>query len=162
MQLSLLEKAILVAVLRGVDTLGGLRKLINVGEEELRRAVDRLVALGLLRVERRGLIFKREVLRLTEQGFEEAQRALRELEEAAKRLEDRLEEASVSERPAVLSGLDDIAYIAPLLAWLGLIDLALLAPLAALPVEGGLDEHSDQEDVPEDVDYDEYGDVDVV
>ncbi len=144
MDLGLLEKAVLAALLRGVDSFGGLRRLINVGEDELRRVVNKLVQLGLVRVERRGLIFKREVLKLTEKGFEEAEKAVKELESIARSVEEKLEGKGLRERVEEIGFLDDIAYILPLLTWLGFLDLALLSPLVFMV---------------EDQDYD-YGDMD--
>ena len=158
MELTLLEKAVLAALMRGVDSLSGLKKLVNVDEEALRRAIERLESLGLVKRERRGLILKREVLVLTEKGFEEARRALEELEAVARRVEARLakhEEGRVT-ASQVASELGDLAYIVPLLAWLGLIDLAMLAPLT-LAAQEGYEDLSGGE--PGDYDVEDAGDL---
>jgi DNA-binding MarR family transcriptional regulator len=152
MELSLLDKAILAALARGIDSFSGLRKLVNVEEEALRRAIEKLQSLGLVKVERRGLLIKRDVLVLTERGLEEAEKALRELEEVARRVEERFARVEEGRIPAqrAIEGISDVMMIAPLLAWLGFLDLALLAPLAAMlaeDVESGAEEYEASEEL---------------
>ncbi len=137
MEPTLLEKAVLAALARGVDSFGGLRKLVNVSEDDLRRAVENLIAKGLVKIEKKGWLLKREALVLTERGFEEARKAIDELAKLAQRIEKSLEQFEQRPQTGTLSRdlVDEIMAIAPLLAWLGFIDLALLSPLGLMVAE---------------------------
>ncbi len=88
MELGLLEKGVLAAVLRGYtgeEELLGLFR--GVDPEVVRAALRRLVSMGLLRpVERRRLLFFRERgYVLTEDGLRAAERALSEIREIVRR-----------------------------------------------------------------------------
>ncbi|MET1101586.1 MAG: hypothetical protein ABWW69_03810 [Pyrodictiaceae archaeon] len=149
--LSLLEAAVIAAVAQGIDSIKGLEQLVNVSREELERIILRLANRGLLRIEEKGFIFKRRVLRLTEEGFnklEEARRLLMRAAEEVKGLAERREE-SISDE--VSRSYELLTPIIPLLVWMDLLDAAILAQMTApLPASNVGDSIEDQESIDED------------
>jgi len=143
----LLEAAILVGLAKGVETPGELAKFLRVDRDSIVKVLEQLEAKELVRKERRGLIFKKTVYMLTEKGYEALEEASRKLREAAKELEElgkRLEKKHIEAVEAVSSSkekLEELIAIAPLLSWLGLLDVALASILLTFLV--GLDEQVD-------------------
>ncbi len=124
-----LEDAVLVAIARGVETVGELAEVLNVSREDVERVVERLKAEGLIREEVVGRwIFKKRVLKLTEEGFRRASEAYEKLRRLAEEIRERLSREEGREE------LEDLVvtwgYVLPLLGWLNLLDLALLDSLA--------------------------------
>ncbi len=124
-----LEDAVLVAIARGVETVGELAEVLNVSKEDIERVVEKLRIEGLIREEVVGRwIFKKKVLKLTEEGFKRATEALEKLRKLADEIREKLSSREGSEE------LEDLVvtwgYILPLLGWLNLLDLALLDSLA--------------------------------
>ncbi len=124
-----LEDAVLVAIARGVETVGELADVLNVSREDIERVIEKLRNEGLVREEVVGRwIFKKKVLRLTEEGFKRATEALEKLRKLADEIRERLSSEEGREE------LEDLVvtwgYILPLLGWLNLLDLALLDSLA--------------------------------
>ncbi|PCN50642.1 hypothetical protein B6U99_03220 [Candidatus Geothermarchaeota archaeon ex4572_27] len=118
---SIVEDAVLAAILKGADTLGKLRRVVNVEEAVLRRVLDNLVTRGYVKAERRGLLFKRDAYAVTAEGARAAEAAIRRLEAASREVRRRVERGE---------GLpSDYVAILPLLVWTGLLDIALLSLL---------------------------------
>jgi len=148
------EDLVLVAVLSGADTVESIAEATRLDMASVERAVQKLVAEGMLAYEERGFwIFRRHVLRLTERGFERAQKALEELKKVAEHIRSRLVEARDEELHTLLR---PYASIIPLMVYLGLLDMAFLT----LPLAIGFE---DAEELAEDADVDiENADVDFV
>jgi DNA-binding HxlR family transcriptional regulator len=154
--LGYLESSILVAVSRGINTLGELSGLFRgVDPKVLEASLRSLEASGYLRSELRGFIFKKRVYTLTEKGA-------RALDEAARNVE----KASIEARRLAREGrrVDEwpveLAWILPLLLWLGLIDLALVSSIGYAEeyygdVEGGPEAEAGGEGF--DVDFGDVG-----
>ncbi len=119
-----LEDAVLAALARGAESVSELANALNVDEDDVARVVERLKAEGLVREEVTGWwVFRRRVLRLTEEGFNRASKALERLERIAEEVRRRLSSGEGVE------GLEEVlalTYVIPLLGWLNLIDLALI------------------------------------
>jgi len=127
----LLEAAILVALAKGVETSDKLAELLKADKDSISKILEELEAKGLVKRDVKGFIFKKTVYRLTEKGYEMLEEATRRLKDAAKELEElgkRLEkEHQIVE--TISSSREDFAElitIAPLLSWLGLLDVALM------------------------------------
>ncbi|HIC99335.1 MAG TPA: hypothetical protein EYP08_06840 [Pyrodictiaceae archaeon] len=131
----LLEAAVLVAIAKGIETLDELAELLRVDRDSIVKVLEQLEAKGLVKKERKGLIFKKTVYRLTQEGYEVLEEANRKLREAAKELEEvgkRLEKEHIEASktaPLPREGLAELIAIAPLLSWLGLLDIALMPVL---------------------------------
>ena len=135
------EEAVLVAIARGAGTVEAVSDALGVSRSDVEKALEKLMAEGLVRVEERGWwIFKWRALVLTRRGFEAAARAYEKLAELASRLRERL--ARARESPEALAPAP--AYLFPLMLWMGLLDLALLDILAA---DAGYAPGIDQPDV---------------
>jgi len=135
------EEAVLVAIARGAGTVEAVSDALGVSRSDVEKALEKLMAEGLVRVEERGWwIFKWRALVLTRRGFEAAARAYEKLAELASRLRERL--ARARESPEALAPAP--AYLLPLMLWMGLLDLALLDILAA---DAGYAPGIDQPDV---------------
>lgn len=123
-----LDDAVLVCILLGYDTVDDIAEALRVDRGVVERVVNRLRALDLVRFEEKGFwIFKRRVLRLTDAGFERAMEVRRELERVAERVRADLERGVAPEELVAMYG-----YTLPLLALMGFIDLAMLAPILGL------------------------------
>ena len=120
--LGYLDSAILMAVARGQNTLKALRYLFpGVDPGVLEARLRSLEASGYLASRVKGLIFKTREYFLTEKGARALDEASKKLEEAAERAKSLAEEGRpVSQWPV------ELAWVLPLLLWLGLLDLALL------------------------------------
>ncbi len=126
---SLLEEMVLVAILNGADTIDALEEALKVSREDLEAALTSLEAKGLVKPERKGIVFKKTVYRLTGRGLEEAKKALERVKKLAREVSEKLREARLEEAEPerVRSVLGDQLYsLLPLLAWLGLLELPLL------------------------------------
>jgi len=125
LSLGYLDSSILVAVSRGVNTVDELSRFFKgVDPKVLESRLRSLEASGYLRSELRGLIFKKRVYTLTEKGGRALDEAMKNVEKAsleARRLAR--EGRSVDDWPM------ELAWILPLLLWLGLIDLALISSI---------------------------------
>jgi len=148
----LLEAAVLVALAEGAETPDELAELLRVDRDSIVKVLEQLEAKGLVKKERKGLIFKKTVYRLTEEGYEALEEASRKLREAAKELEElgkrlRKEHTGAAKTaPSSEEGLAELIAIAPLLSWLGLLDVALMPIL--------LSSLADHEEI--DIDEDSY------
>jgi len=147
----LLEAAILVGLAKGVETPSELAKFLRVDRDSIVGVLEQLEAKGLVRKERKGLIFKKTVYMLTEKGYEALEEASRKLREAAKELEElgkelRKEHAGTAKTTSPPGEeLAELIAIAPLLFWLGLLDVALMSIFLsslANQEEIGIDEES--------------------
>ncbi|RLG82318.1 MAG: hypothetical protein DRO39_09605, partial [Thermoprotei archaeon] len=116
---------VLAAVLAGADTVDEIAEALRMDRDAAEKLVRSLMAEGLLVEEERGFwIFRRRVLRLTEKGVEVAQRALEELKRVAEDVRRRVVEARGEELADVLQ---PYAALLPFMAYLGLLDAALLS-----------------------------------
>ncbi len=172
------EAAVLLAVHRGLDTVDKLARYLRASREDVEAIVARLEARGLLRREKRGLILKRTVLRLTEKGLEalpEAERLLSSAAEAARRMLLEPQPGAVQPRyqaapAAATAGFDplELAMILPLLGWLGFLPLSAMeaamlgAMMGSRVEEGGEEAWAEEEsgewgEEGEDVGYEDSG-----
>jgi len=116
---------VLAAVLAGADTVDEIAEALRMDRDAAEKLVRSLMAEGLLVEEERGFwIFRRRVLRLTEKGVGVAQRALEELKRVAEDVRRRVVEARGEELADVLQ---PYAALLPFMAYLGLLDAALLS-----------------------------------
>ncbi len=120
-----IEEGVLAALFRGARTVGDVADALNIGEEDAERILRRLELEGLVKCSEKGWwIFKKLECRLTEKGFEKASKAFEKLVELAKEVRRKVEEggkAALAELPPTTLTL------LPLLAYLGLIDPAIVA-----------------------------------
>ncbi len=133
--LGLIDSALLVAIANGVNSLKSLCHVLSgFSEDVVRRHLESLESKGLVKRRVKGLIFKREVYELTEEGsrmLEEAYSKLREAAEKLKRVAERADHER--EGPEALkralreAGLGlDVLPLVQLMALLGLLDVFLL------------------------------------
>jgi DNA-binding HxlR family transcriptional regulator len=125
MTLGYLDSAILIAIARGYNTLSSLKHMFpGVDPGVLESRLKTLESMGYVRSRVKGLIFKTKEYYLTEKGAEALNEASARLEEAAEEIRRLAQERRpVSEWSG---GAAELAWIIPLLLWLGLLDLALL------------------------------------
>jgi len=128
----LLEAAVLVALAEGVETSDKLAELLRVDRNSIAKILEELEAKGFVKKEVKGLIFKKTVYRLTERGYDVLEEATRKLREAARELEElgkRLEKERSDVVKTISTSREDfteLLAVAPLLSWLGLLDIALI------------------------------------
>ena len=128
---------ILASLLEGPRSLKELAELTGLRRAEVEMVLVSLKAAGLVREEEaRGLLRRRTVYLLTEEGMREAREARRRLEQIADEIRRRADEGD-------LEGLEELptgySLFLPLLLNLHLIDLVLLQGLGAyewFPEEG--------------------------
>jgi DNA-binding MarR family transcriptional regulator len=129
---------ILVALLEGPKSPKELAEVTGMRRPEVEMALVSLRAAGLVVEEEvKGLLRRKTVYRLTEEGIREAQEARKRLERVAEEIRQRASEGDVEGVEELLSSY---ALFLPLLLNLHLIDLALLQSLGAFhdlwPEEG--------------------------
>jgi DNA-binding MarR family transcriptional regulator len=129
---------ILVALLEGPKSPKELAEFTGMRRPEVEMALVSLRAAGLVvEEELKGLLRRKTVYRLTEEGIREAQEARKRLERVAEEIRQRAGEGDVE---GVEEQLTRYALFLPLLLNLHLIDLALLQSLGAFhdlwPEEG--------------------------
>jgi len=128
---------ILASLLEGPRSLKELAELTGLRRAEVEMVLVSLKAAGLVREEEaRGLLRRRTVYLLTEEGMREAREARRRLEQIADEIRRRADEGDLEGLEELLTGY---SLFLPLLLNLHLIDLALLQGLGAyewLPWEG--------------------------
>ena len=66
--------SVLAALFAGARTLEDVKRVLKVSETEIRDALSRLKALGLVRSEIRGLLFKKRVYEIAGRGIPHAER----------------------------------------------------------------------------------------
>ena len=125
----MVEAAVLAAISRGVKTVRALAKLFNTSEDAIASIVERLKSMGLVEEVEKGLIIRRRELRLTREGLERLDEALRLLRNAASRVEAVAREQGRVTREALP---EELGFVLPLLAVLGLINLNWLLGYLAL------------------------------
>ncbi len=156
MSLGLVESGVLVAIYSGADTLDKLERMFpTLDREALQQTLHSLEARGLLRREQRGLLFKKEVYKLTPAGANYLDQAQEKLQQAAREARERLSTAAPTreEMPTVLG---DLYLLLPLLLFLGLLPPTLVAPEAQAFGEG-------EEDLGEEAGEDlEAGEADII
>ncbi len=140
MSLGLVESGILVAIYSGSDSLDKLERMFpTLDREALQQTLHSLEARGLLKREQRGLLFKKEVYKLTPAGVKHLDQAQEKLHQAAQEARERLSTTAPprEEMPTVLG---DLYLLLPLLLFLGLLPPTLAAPEAqAISEEEGED-----------------------
>ncbi len=127
MSLGLVESGVLVAIYSGADTLDKLERMFpTLDREALQQTLHSLEARGLLRREQRGLLFKKEVYKLTPAGANYLDQAQEKLQQAAREAREKLSTAAPTreEMPTVLG---DLYLLLPLLLFLGLLPPTLVA-----------------------------------
>ncbi len=134
MELGLLDSAILVAIANGVNTVDALEEVLKgFSREAIENKLAQLEARGLVRRRRKGLIIKREVYELTEEGARLLDKAYEKLREAAKVARELAErQTDKSKLPENLGvPVDEVYPLISLLTLLGMLDAALLPLLLA-------------------------------
>lgn len=139
----------MAAIRKGADTLGSLERVLRLDKRELEEILARLEAQGLVRREKRGILFRKTVYRLTGEGLKRAEEALRRITEHAKTIEEKLRRTSTPDAVEVLG--EQLHPLLTLLLWMGLLELPLLGP--PLLADTSLDE---QEEHGFEGDLDEY------
>ncbi|WP_460124316.1 MarR family transcriptional regulator [Stetteria hydrogenophila] len=127
------EAAALLVIHRGVDTVKGVAEALQVSTSEAERIVASLEAKGLVERVRKGLIFKRERLRLTKRGLDAVPEALEILKRASEAAVKAAEEARSGREAPPLE--PDILAVLPAMAFLNLIPawvVGTLLPALAL------------------------------
>jgi DNA-binding MarR family transcriptional regulator len=120
---------ILVALLEGPNSSKELAEFTGMRRPEVEMALVSLRAAGLVvETEVKGLLRRKTVYRLTEEGIREAQEARKRLERVAEEIRQRAGEGDVEKVEELLTSY---ALFLPLLLNLQLIGLALLQSLGA-------------------------------
>ncbi len=150
-----LEKAILIALLRGAESSKDIAEILNVDEKSVEEAMRRLEAKGLARCEEKGFLFlKKVVCKLTELGYNYANEALEELKRKAEEIKRIIETTPPEERQEVVRKViaEDytLSYLLPLMMWMGFIVPDILTVLALNEVLA--DNYGDES-------YEEYGNI---
>lgn len=121
---------VLVALLEGPRTSGELARVTGLKGSELEMTLVSLEAAGLVRrQEVRGLLRRKTVYSLTEEGRQAAEEARIRIERVAEEVRRRAEEG---DEEALEELMTTYALLLPLLLHLHLIDVALLHQLGAL------------------------------
>jgi len=126
------KDAVLAAIAGGASSIEEIANALMVKEDMVRRVIDELKRSGLVEEVERGFwIFKRKVLRLTEDGRVRAEETLERLRRVAEEIRSKVSEELGPEE--VQKIIEPYAPALPLLFYLGLLDLLLLESLFLLP-----------------------------
>ncbi len=125
--------AVLAAIASGAESIEEVANALMVREDIVKRAVGELKDFGLIvEVERGFWIFKRRVLKLTEEGRLRAEEVLERLRRIATEVKSRV---SSDARPEELQGIiEPYGPVLPLLFYLGFLDILLLESLLFMPL----------------------------
>lgn len=133
-QSQVLENGLLLAIANGANTLGRLQELFpGLSREALEQILSKLEARGLVKREKRGLLFKRTEYRLTPSGLArlgEAEKMLREASERARSLVDP-RTGTLTPRASQDPQASELLSLLPLMVFLGFLPQVYLAPLLA-------------------------------
>ena len=121
-----LEDAVLLAIAEGMGNPKYMAKNLNVDLEDVKVAIDNLMAEGLIVKKIRGFIFKKEVYELTKRGFERVERIKEELKKVANDFKIAYESG---DRTRLERLYHEYQHFVPLMIMFGLIDAIWLSIL---------------------------------
>ncbi|RLF22204.1 MAG: hypothetical protein DRN15_01625 [Thermoprotei archaeon] len=120
------EVAVLASIYRGIDTIDSISRELNLDKNDTIKILEKLMNKGLVKVELKGLIFKKYHFKLTEKGLEALYDALDKVKNTVLKARDMLDKGRADEAQVIMKPYVD--YLVPLLL-LGLIDHVMLWPL---------------------------------